>query len=198
MTIEVVIVGAPAGLAEALKEELAKMGRDDINVSFANSPGVSEAINEIVNGDESCECPLCAAGAEARAAGRSPYVHPDIQLDADSYVKDKVRHRLFKGPQGDVCFFDNLFHPMHELNLFTTECERGAQGLYQVTPVLDADGNQLWQVMDWSDGTRQTNLDHVGGELENVVTGQRASISMISGPWYEHIKAEAMAKAKAE
>jgi len=185
--IDVVLVGAPEALADALREELRRMGRADINVATATAEGVPEILNDIAHGDD--DCPLCDMAQAAKDTGRSPFVHPSIKMDAEGYVMDKVRHRLFKAPTGDVLFFDQLFHPMEELNLFTAECERGAQGIYKVTPVLDADGNALWQTMDWSDGKRACMLDHVRCTVESVVSGQEASISIISGPTYEEQRA---------
>lgn len=192
--IDVVIVGAPQELVDAIKEQLEKAGRADINVTSKDTQGVVEFLDSIAQGDDgdACDCPLCEMAKPVN--GRSAFVHPDIVMDEEGYVKDKVRHRLFKGPRGDVFFFDELFHPMHELNLFSTECERGAQTIYSCTPVLDVDGNQLWHVMDWSQG-REIDLDHVGGILENQRSRQETKISMISGPYYEMVKAEKLSKA---
>jgi hypothetical protein len=182
MAVEVYLHGAGPAFAKALQEELAKLGRDDVQImAVPQQP------------DPDCTCDICSMRREAQAEGRNPLVHRSLQV-IDGCVRDIVRHRIFEDPTGNTIFFDQLYHPVDELNLYTCECERVAQEDFHAKPLFNEDGSARFLTIDCRPEDPPL-LDHVRGEVQTF-DGRRAEITVIAGPVFDQVMRERCQRAE--
>lgn len=210
MKVSVVLVGAPPGLKEALEQSLKEVSskhdiaiteseaRDPVAAALARMLGVidAELLDEAdILKDEPCECEMCVMERQARAEGRSPLVHPSIKTEGERF-RDVIRYRLFDDGEGNTVFFNDLFHPVEELNLYTLECEQRAERLYGARALVDEGGMALFRTVDYrsADENALVELEHVkgtvgGGDLPEV------DITCIAGPAFDKAFNKRMAEA---
>lgn len=177
--IRVFLAGLPAEYTQKVRDELKQMGRDDVEV---------ETVDVMQEPDPDCECALCSMRREAEAQGRNPLIHPSLKVK-DGFVRDKVRHRLFTDTLGNVIFFNKLFHPVHEFNVYTLEIE----GLVLEDFPLVRDQEPTYKEYDhtpddapMAECLRGTLRAHDGREVE---------ITMLSGPTYDNFYHERLQRA---